>query len=76
MDLNLAGLSGYEALSRLRADARTASIPIVAVTADAMKGDRERVLAAGFDDYVAKPIDLQSLLAVVDRLAPQGAGSA
>jgi signal transduction histidine kinase/ActR/RegA family two-component response regulator len=71
MDINLAGMSGYEALARLRTDARTESIAVVAVTADAMKGDRERVLAAGFDDYVAKPIDLQSLLRVIDRLAPQ-----
>ena len=65
MDIELPDLDGVEALHRLRADERTAAIPIVAVTAQAMRGDRERFLAEGFDGYVAKPVDLRELLASV-----------
>lgn len=60
MDIQLPDMDGGEALSRLRADTRTASIPVIAVTAFAMAGDRERFLEAGFDDYVTKPIDVRS----------------
>jgi two-component system cell cycle response regulator DivK len=67
MDIELPDLDGVEALHRLRADARTAAIPILAVTAQAMHGDRERFLAEGFDGYVAKPVDLRELLASVRR---------
>jgi len=65
MDIELPDIDGVEALHRLRADGRTASIPIVAVTAQAMRGDRERFLAEGFDGYVAKPVNLRELLASV-----------
>lgn len=65
MDIRLPDMDGVEALSRLRADERTASIPVLAVTAQAMHGDRERFLAAGFDDYVAKPVDVVRLLDTV-----------
>ena len=60
MDIQLPDMDGREALARLRADARTAAIPVIAVTAFAMAGDRERFLDAGFDDYVTKPIDIRS----------------
>ena len=59
MDLQLPGMDGHEALSRLRDDARTARIPVVALTAYAMRQDRERALAAGFDGYLQKPIDVR-----------------
>jgi two-component system cell cycle response regulator DivK len=65
MDIQLPDLDGAEALSRLRAEERTASIPVLALTAQAMYGDRERFLAAGFDGYVSKPVNVVELLAVV-----------
>jgi two-component system, cell cycle response regulator DivK len=65
MDIRLPDIDGVEALSRLRADDRTASIPVLAVTAQAMQGDRERCLAAGFDGYLSKPIDVGQLLEAV-----------
>ena len=58
-------LDGVEALGRLRADARTASIPVLALTAQAMEGDRERFLAAGFDGYLSKPVNIAELVATV-----------
>ena len=67
MDIRLPDIDGVEALSRLRADDRTASIPVLAVTAQAMQGDRERCLAAGFDGYLSKPIDVGQLLEAVSR---------
>lgn len=65
MDIQLPDIDGVEALSRMRADQRTASIPVLAVTAQAMHGDRERFLAAGFDDYIAKPVDIVELVGAV-----------
>lgn len=61
MDIQLPGIDGVEALGRLRADPRTADIPVLAVTAFAMKSDRERFLAAGFDGCLEKPIDVRRL---------------
>ena len=72
MDIQLPDIDGVEALGRLRADARTASIPVLAVTAQAMEGDRERFLAAGFDDYVSKPVDVVELVATVSSTARDG----
>ena len=60
MDLQLPGIDGMEALRRLRENPRTADIPVVAVTAQAMKQDRERVLRAGFNGYVEKPISVRA----------------
>jgi two-component system cell cycle response regulator DivK len=60
MDIQLPDMDGREALGLLRADVRTATIPVIAVTAFAMTGDRERFLQAGFDDYVTKPIDVRA----------------
>jgi len=60
MDLQLPGIDGIEALHRLRGSQRTAGIPVVAVTAQAMKEDRERVLQAGFNGYVEKPISVRA----------------
>jgi two-component system, cell cycle response regulator DivK len=65
MDVRLPDIDGVEALGRLRADARTASIPVLALTAQAMEGDRERFLAAGFDDYVAKPVNIVAFIETV-----------
>jgi two-component system, cell cycle response regulator DivK len=60
MDLQLPGIDGMEALRRLRESPRTADIPVVAVTAQAMKQDRERALEAGFNGYVEKPISVRA----------------
>jgi two-component system cell cycle response regulator DivK len=65
MDIRLPDMDGTEALRLLRTNERTASIPVLAVTAQAMAGDRERFLAAGFDGYLSKPIDVDGLLATV-----------
>lgn len=60
MDIQLPGMDGVSALERLRADARTADIPVVALTASVMKEDRERFDRAGFDGFITKPIDVKS----------------
>lgn len=59
MDLQLPGMDGHEALSRLRSDESTAAIPVVALTAFAMQQDRDRARAAGFDGYLEKPINVR-----------------
>jgi CheY-like chemotaxis protein len=69
MDLQLPNIDGLELARRLKSDAATRDIAIIAVTAFAMKGDRERALAAGCDDYVTKPIDTRELPALVARHA-------
>jgi two-component system cell cycle response regulator DivK len=65
MDIQMPDFDGVEALRRLRADDRTASIPVVALTAQAMQGDRERFLAAGFVGYVSKPVNVRDLIGTV-----------
>ena len=65
MDIRLPDMSGLDVLQRMRMDKRTASIPVLAVTAEAMYGDRERLENAGFDGYLSKPIDIDELLATV-----------
>jgi two-component system cell cycle response regulator DivK len=67
MDVRLPDMSGMEALRRLRMDERTAHIPVLAVTAQAMKGDRERFIEAGFDGYLSKPVDIDELLTTVEQ---------
>jgi len=67
MDIQLPDIDGVEALGRLRAEERTASVPVIALTALAMEGDRERFLAAGFDGYLSKPVDITDFVATVER---------
>lgn len=67
MDIQLPGIDGVEALRRLRADERTVRIPVLALTAQAMQGDGERFLAAGFDGYISKPVDVAEFVATVRR---------
>lgn len=70
LDISLPGMDGTEVLSQLRADERTAAIPVIALTAHAMGGDRDLFLALGFNDYVSKPItDEEILVAAIERLA-------
>ena len=67
MDIQMPGMDGIEATRVLRAGATTAGLKIIALTALAMKGDAERILAAGCDAYLAKPYHYNELIAVVDR---------
>jgi two-component system cell cycle response regulator DivK len=62
LDVALPDMDGIETLQALRANPRTATMPVIAVTAFAMKGDRERLLEAGFDGYVSKPIDVTTFV--------------
>ena len=75
MDLSLPVLDGWEATRRIKADASTAAIPVIALTAHAMASDRERALEAGCDDYDTKPVDLERLLGKMQALLPAGRAS-
>lgn len=68
MDMSLPAVDGWEATRRLKADAGTRQIPVIALTAHAMAGDREKALAAGCDDYDTKPIELPRLLEKIEAL--------
>jgi two-component system cell cycle response regulator DivK len=72
MDLNLPVLDGWEATRRLKADPETRNIPIIALTAHAMAGDREKALAAGSDDFDTKPVEFERLLAKVNQALAKG----
>lgn len=68
MDISLPKLDGYEVIRRLKAQEAFASTPIIALTAHAMKGDREKALAAGCQDYITKPVNIRELPARIEAL--------
>ena len=71
LDISLPEMDGTEILRLIRSDARLQDLPVIALTAHAMVGDREKYLNAGFDDYVAKPIlDMNLLFSAIRRLLP------
>ena len=76
MDFHLPGLNGIEAFKVLRADPRTSSIPIIAVTASAMTEDRKRIMDAGFDGLQTKPINVKEFLETVAATLKKHAGAA
>jgi two-component system, cell cycle response regulator DivK len=77
LDLQMPRRTGYEVLGELRKDPRHAELPIIALTASAMQGDREKALAAGFTGYMAKPVPLVHLREEIQRLLqPNNSGSA
>ncbi|MFC3196133.1 response regulator [Parapedobacter deserti] len=67
LDMMMPDMDGYQALYSLRTDRRYPHIPVIAVTAQAMPGDREKCLAAGADDYISKPIDVDDLLRLLEK---------
>jgi CheY-like chemotaxis protein len=67
MDIHLPGMDGLTVVRAMKEDARTARIPILALTAHAMRGDRDRFLDAGCDGYLSKPIDVKTFLASIER---------
>ena len=77
MDMHMSIMDGFQATAAIRAlpDPAKARLPIIAMTASAMKGDEERCLAAGMDAYVSKPMSANDLITIVERLGSQNAGS-
>jgi CheY-like chemotaxis protein len=72
MDMSLPVIDGWEATRRLKAEPQTQAIPVIALTAHAMSSDREKAVAAGCDDYDTKPVELERLLAKIERLLQAG----
>jgi CheY-like chemotaxis protein len=75
MDMSLPGLDGWEATRQLKADAASRAIPVIALTAHAMSGDREKALEAGCDDFDTKPIELDRLLGKIEALLARNPAS-
>ena len=75
MDLSLPVVDGWEAAKRIKSAPETRNIPIVALSAHAMEGDRENAIAAGCDDYDTKPVDFARLLAKIETLLSKGPGA-
>jgi CheY-like chemotaxis protein len=74
MDMSLPVLDGWEATRQLKADPQTRHIPVIALTAHAMAGDREKAMAAGCDEYDTKPVEFARLLGKIEALLGQGSG--
>jgi CheY-like chemotaxis protein len=74
MDLSLPVLTGWEAAQQLKQSAQTRDIPIIALSAHALEGERDKALAAGCDEFESKPVDLERLLEKLARLIPVGSG--
>jgi len=75
MDMSLPGIDGWEATRRIKADAKTKDIPVIALTAHALVSDRESALAAGCDDFDTKPVELTRLLTKIENLLTKAPGA-
>jgi two-component system cell cycle response regulator DivK len=75
MDIQLPGIDGIQALRQIRADAATQAIPIMAVTASAMTHDRQKIMAAGFDAYQSKPLNVKGFMDAVRELLDRRSGT-
>jgi two-component system cell cycle response regulator DivK len=75
MDMSLPGLDGWEATRRIKTSPETRSIPVIALTAHAMAGDREKAIAAGCDDFDTKPVDFTRLVEKIEMLLGRAAGA-
>jgi CheY-like chemotaxis protein len=75
MDMSLPGLDGWEASRQLKAMPETRAVPVIALTAHAMAGDREKAIAAGCDDFDTKPVDLARLLSKIEALIGRPSGA-
>ena len=67
MDVQLPGMNGCDAMKAIKADERTRAVPIIALTAMAMRGTRESLLSDGFDDYISKPVEIKAVMALVQK---------
>lgn len=67
MDMMMPEMDGYETIRKIRSSGMYAAVPVIAVTANAMNGDKEKCLEAGADEYIAKPIDVDKLVAVIEK---------
>lgn len=68
MDMMMPEMDGYEALQKIKNDEKIKNIPVIAITAQAMTGDREKCLAAGADGYVSKPVNVDELMAILNKI--------
>lgn len=68
MDMMMPEMDGYEAIKKMKSDGSLKNVPVIAITAQAMTGDREKCLAAGADGYLAKPVDVDQLLSLLNHL--------
>ena len=75
MDIQLPGMNGMQALGHLRADPLTRAVPVIAVTASAMTQDRQKIMAAGFDGYQSKPINVKEFVAAVRQMLNRQPGT-
>ena len=75
MDMSLPGIDGWEATRRIKAEAQTKDIPVIALTAHALNSDRDSALAAGCDDFDTKPVEFTRLLTKIDNLLTKASGA-
>jgi len=72
MDIHLPGMDGLSVVREIKSDSRMSGVPILALTAHAMRGDKDRFLEAGCDGYISKPIDVKTFLSSIEQYVPKG----
>ncbi len=71
MDMMMPEMDGYEAIAKMKKDEELKNLPVIAITAQAMTGDREKCIEAGADGYISKPVDINELMALMNELIPE-----